>query len=133
MQEEMDRVPILYGYDNSQQEGWIFLDSSKTTMSVICSHCQNEMAYACCPECDLFTNFLANNDERRPKSWTCLECNKEHMLSPDFYENPVRLHFEDDLPDDIKSRYENQTNRQLVFLLIALVLVIVLITGELLF
>jgi hypothetical protein len=37
------------------------------------------------------------------------------MLSPDFYGNPVRLHFEDDLPDEIKSHYEKRTKQQPIF------------------
>jgi NAD-dependent SIR2 family protein deacetylase len=133
MQEEMDKNPILYGCNNCKQEGWIFLDNPKSTVLVICSHCRNEIAYAYCPECDLFTNFLAHSDERRPTSWKCLECKNEYKLNPDFYENPVRLYFEEDIPDEIKSRYIKQTNRQLFFILIALILVIALIARELLF
>jgi hypothetical protein len=133
MQEEMDKFPLLYGCNNCHQEGWILLDSPKATVLVICSYCRHELAYAYCPECDLIANFTAYNNERIPTSWTCLERKKEYTLSPDLCENPVRLYSEDDLPDDSKSRYEKRTNRQLVFILIALILVIALIARELLF
>jgi hypothetical protein len=133
VQEFRDEFPILYGCNNCRQEGWIFLDTPKSTVLVICSHCLHEIAYAYYPECDLFTNFLAHSDERRPTSWTCLECKNEYMLNPDFYENPVRLYYEEDIPDDIKAPYIKRTNRQLAFIILALLLVIALIVRELLF
>jgi len=133
MQPENDKIPTLYGCNNCHQEGWIFLDSPHTTVFVVCPHCRNELAYAYCPECDIFTNFLARSEVRRPSSWRCLECNKEYVLNPDFYENPVKLHFESEIPVDVRSRLKKQTARQLAFLLASLLLVIALIARKLLF
>jgi hypothetical protein len=84
MRSEDEKHLIPYGRNNCNEEGWIFLESPHKTTFVICSHCRNELAYAYCPECEVVANFLAHCDERRPTSWTCLECNKEYMLSPDF-------------------------------------------------
>jgi hypothetical protein len=133
MQQEMDKFPILYGCNNCHQEGWIFLESTNSSVFVECSHCRNELACAYCPECDIFTNFLAHLDVRRPSTWTCSECKKEYTLSSDFYKNPVRLYFESDLPDDVKSRLQKHTTRQLTILLIALLVVVVIIISKLFF
>ena len=132
MQPENDKIPVLYGCNNCHQEGWIFLDSPHTTVLVACSQCRNELAYAYCLECEVFTNFLARGEGKRPSSWRFLECNKEYVLKPDFYENPVRLHYESEVPVDARSGMQKQTARHLTFLLIALLLVITLIARELL-
>ncbi len=133
MQQELEKFPISYGCNKCQEEGWIFLESPRTTVLVICSHCRNELAYAYCPDCDLFTNFLAHCDERRPSTWICLNSKKEYPLPSDFYDHPVRLYFESDLPDDVKSRMQKQTTRHLTIILIALLLVVAPIVTKLLF
>jgi DNA-directed RNA polymerase subunit RPC12/RpoP len=123
MRSEAEKVPIPYGCNNCHEEGWIFLESPQQTVFVICPLCRNELAFAYCPECDVFTNFLANSDERRPSTWKCLECKKEYRLNSDFYEHPVRLYFDSDLSDEQKSRIQKQTKRQLAILLIILLLI----------
>jgi len=130
---EEDRYSIPYGCNNCRQEGWIFPDSPQTTTFIICSQCRNEIAYAYCPECDIFTNFLAHSTVRRPTTWTCLECKKEYALSPDFYENPIQLYFEENLPENLKSQIKIKMKRQLIVILSALGLIVVLILKELLF
>jgi hypothetical protein len=90
----------------------------------------NEIAYAYCPNCDVATNFLARSDVPRPMAWTCLECDREYELVPNFYENPIRLYTENELPDALISKLKTQRTRQLVILLFLLLFLIVYILSK---
>jgi hypothetical protein len=133
MQPDLQKTPVLHGCPNCHLEGWIFLDSHQTTVLVICPNCQHEIAYAYCPECDAITNFLARSEVRRPPSWKCPVCEKEYSLNPDFYEYPIRLNAEEQIPEAIQSNMRKRTARQLALVLAGFLLVLVLIIREIIF
>ena len=131
MKSDFEKTPIFYVCNHCHQEGWFFLDSKQTTTLVLCSNCSHELAYAYCPTCDLMTNFLAQSTVQRPNSWTCSSCNTEYSLNPDFYENPARLYFEKDIPDDVRNQMQKRTSQHFTFLIIAIIIMVVLIIFKL--
>jgi len=133
MQPDLEKTPVLYGFPNCHQEGWIFFESHHSTVLVICPYCQHEIAYAYCPGCDGITNFLARSEVRRPLSWKCPACGEEYFLSPDFYQNPIRQTSENEIPETIQLKMRKRTARQLALILAGFLLALVLIIREIIF
>ena len=81
------------------KQGYIFVDNIEQSHFVVCKECGSETVEVFCSECRAGSELI--EIEEHPKSWVCAGCKTEHSLSEAFYQNPITLYLEDDLPDDI--------------------------------
>jgi|WetSurMetagenome_2_1015567.scaffolds.fasta_scaffold563722_1 hypothetical protein len=89
--------------ENCNQQGYIFMENSNQPALVVCSRCEYETSQVSCPNCDMRGAFVKNL-VKKPNSWICDRCGTNYSLPTFFYENPVHLYLEDELPLDVFKR-----------------------------
>lgn len=93
-------VPIWC--EGCDEQGYVFdKDVMTGAFFVVCPHCRYETSEVNCTKCGVGGEFVENIKER-PHSWTCSTCKTEYSLPADFYEKPLALHLESDLPEDFR-------------------------------
>jgi hypothetical protein len=80
------------------------------------------MSQVWCPKCEQGGDFI-KIIETRPSSWTCPQCKTRFFLPPSFYESPIHLYLENELPTEVLQRVLPPKNRlhKLVVILMGIV------------
>jgi hypothetical protein len=104
-----DFLPIWCEQCNAQ--GYIFVDSIETPYFVTCKECGQETSEVFCPKCKMGGEYVKGIKDR-PTSWICPGCSNEYSLPTTFYEHPVPLYLEEDLPDSVRLRVMSSSHYQ---------------------
>lgn len=102
---EKEHSPIWC--ENCDQQGWIFVDDLEGSHFVICKSCNWETSDVWCPKCGMGGGFVRNID-KRPSSWSCPDCRSAYQLANDFYDQPIYLFTETELPLLVRDRIERE-------------------------
>ena len=100
---ENQHLPILC--DNCGEQGFIFVDNIKQSYLIICHNCGGETSQVWCPKCGIGVAYGRDID-KHPSFWVCLNCDTNYELANTFYDNPVELYLEKELPLDAYQRIE---------------------------
>ena len=89
------------------REGFIFVDDPEGSYFVICKSCGWETSEVWCPKCGMGGEFVKNID-KRPSNWVCPNCKTKYQLPKEFYEKPINLFTEQELPPLVRERIERE-------------------------
>jgi hypothetical protein len=103
---EKDFQPIYC--EKCEQQGFIFADDMNAPLFVVCSRCGWETSQVWCPKCGMGGDFINERVKDRPESWVCPDCKTEYTLPKAFYQKPIHLYLEDELPVNIRSHTAKQ-------------------------
>ena len=99
-----DFLPVYC--EKCRQQGYIFSDNFDEPAFIVCNRCRSETSHVWCPKCGMGGGFIKELLKERPRSWVCSDCKTEYILPPLFYEEPIHLYLEDELPDNIRKRVD---------------------------
>jgi len=91
-----DFLPIWCEQCNVQ--GYIFVEDAEIPAFLICKKCGYEASQVWCPTCGMGGDFI-KDIKKRPTFWYCSKCRTKYQLPSTFYDNPVTIHPESDLPE----------------------------------
>jgi len=100
-----DYLPIWC--EDCDQQGFIFVDDPEGFFFAICKTCGWETSEVWCPKCGMGGGFVKNL-KKRPPDWTCPNCKTKYQLANEFYEKPIRLFTEKELPSLVRERIERE-------------------------
>lgn len=129
MTAEFDKDYLPAWCENCDKQGIYFVDNFDKTYHVIHKKCGYEILSTHCDDCTM--GFaIPNQPGNRPQTWTCDGCGKVYNMDMSIYEQPIDLHIESELPEEVRSRIHPKDN---VLQRIALVLVFAIIMAIRLF
>lgn len=96
---EKEELPIWC--EKCNQQGFIYVDDPEKPAFVVCHRCGWEATQLWCPKCGMGGDYIRNL-ENRPASWVCPSCKTRYRLPDNYYEEPVPLYIDEDLPENIK-------------------------------
>ncbi len=99
--------------EKCEQEMFYLSDDLEGSYFLACPHCRFETSCVWCSNCGMGGPFI-REIEKRPQSWQCPDCESQHSLSFRFYDTPIILLREGDLPSKI--RWGHRVSKLLVLL-----------------
>lgn len=117
----MEHFPITC--EQCDKQGFIIVDNIDKPFFVICNSCGKATSQVWCPRCGMGGAFV-RNIHKRPTYWICESCKTKYQLPSDFYNNPVNLILEQDLPAEAfdQVREKEQVPREKVLPIVAFTL-----------
>ncbi len=106
MTSEFDKEYFPAWCEDCNSEGYVFVDNPESAYFVICKSCGWETSYVWCPKCGMGSAFVENLSER-PFDWVCPNCKTKYPLPNEFYEKPINLYPEEELPAFVQEQIEN--------------------------
>lgn len=106
---EFDKQYLPVVCDQCDKKGFIFVDHFDIPCLVMCDHCGGETSNVWCPKCRMGGAFVRNISQH-PSYWICTNCQTKYQLANAFYENPIKLYFDEELPVDVRQRIKDQTS-----------------------
>lgn len=109
--EDMNKKNYLYAHcENCDEEGIYFVDDMEQNCFIKCNNCNAEMSDVWCEDCGMGGPFIENLNAR-PDKWQCPDCSKEYNLSYDFYNNPITLYRENQVPKEVLKNIDNSKKK----------------------
>jgi len=83
--------------ENCGRQGFIIEEQRSTEAYIVCEKCGWATSQVWCTKCHKTGKFV-QEIEKKPVTWICPKCGREEPLFPGFYESPVYINYEEDLP-----------------------------------
>jgi hypothetical protein len=100
---EFDKDPLPIWCEDCDQQGYIFVDDPEASYFVACKACGWETSEVWCPRCQMGGEFVSDISEH-PLTWNCPNCKTQYELPSTFYDNPIKLFLEKELPPFVLER-----------------------------
>jgi hypothetical protein len=127
---EFDKDYLPIWCEGCDRQGFVFINDTSYSYFVVCDTCGWETSQVWCPKCEMGGEFV-RNISKQPSSWSCPSCKSKYKLPDGFYEIPVKLFTQEELPLNIQERIKrdfktNQTVSQKIHPFNIVVLIIYL-------
>jgi hypothetical protein len=128
---EFDKDYIPIWCDDCDCQGFVFINDTPHSYFVVCNTCKWETSQVWCPKCEIGGEFV-RDISKQPSEWSCPGCNTKYKLPDNFYENPIKLIAQQELPPIIQERIKrdfetSQTGSHKIKLYNVLVLIVYII------